>query len=297
MNRNHLALFRAVAEHGTITAAARSLHISQPAVSSQISALERQVGAKLFDRLPRGARLTAVGEVLYRYAQRIGHLEEETKEAIRDFLGLRQGRLAVGASTSIGSYLLPEVMGDVALQHPGLVLSLRIDNTEGIQQALLDGTLDIGLTEGFASGEDFDVSIFQEDELSLIAPPGHALTGLPRVTLNDTLQYPLLVRETGSGTRAIVENALVRQDVDPTPSMSLGSSEALKRAVAAGLGIAWVSRLALGNELALGMLEVVDVMDFSLRRPLHRLLVRGRTPSPATLAFESILRGVAATSC
>lgn len=294
MNRNHVALFRSVAEQGSITAASRSLRISQPAVSSQIAALERQVGARLFDRLPRGARLTAIGEVLYRYAQRIGQLEEEAEEAMRDFLDLRQGRLAVGASTSIGSYFLPEIMGDVARRHPGLALSLHIDNTEGIQQALTDGILDVGLTEGFASEEDFEVDVFREDELRLIVPPGHALTRRPQVTLADALRYPLLAREAGSGTRAIVEKSLARNGVETQPAMSLGSSEALKRAVAAGLGIAWVSLLTLDHELASGLLETVAVADFSIRRPLHRLLPRGRTPSPAALAFETILRGTPA---
>lgn len=290
MNRNHVALFRAVAETGSITAASRALRISQPAVSSQISALERQVGARLFDRLPRGVCLTPIGETLFRFARRIGQLEAEAEEAMRDALGLRQGRLAVGASTSIGSYLLPEVMGEVARRHPGLSLSLRIDNTEGIQQALLDGVLDVGLTEGFASEDLFDVDIFRDDELCLIAPPAHPLTGSGTVDLEDTLRYPNLAREAGSGTRAIIEKALAQRGIEIPPAMSLGSSEALKRAVAAGLGIAWVSRLTLGHELAAGTLETVEVSDFSIRRPLHRLLPRGRTPSPAAIAFESILR-------
>lgn len=290
MNRNHLALFRAVAEHGSITAASKSLRISQPAVSSQVSALERQVGAKLFDRQPRGARLTQIGEVLYDYARRIGRLEEEADEALQDFLGLRQGRLAVGASTSIGSYFLPEVMGEVARRYPGLQLSLRIDNTEGIQQALTDGTLDVGLTEGFASSEDFDVAVFREDELCLIAPPDHALTQRASVTLEEALSYPLLAREPGSGTRAIVERALAQQNVDVTPAMSLGSSEALKRAVAAGLGVSWISQLTLEHELHSGLLTVVAVADFSIHRPLHRLLPRGRTPSPSVEVFGTILQ-------
>ncbi|MEO1368897.1 MAG: LysR family transcriptional regulator, partial [Acidobacteriota bacterium] len=268
MNRNHLALFRAVAEHGGITAASRALRISQPAVSSQISALERQLGARLFDRLPSGARLTPVGEELFSYADRIGRLEAEAREAVADVLGLRKGRLAVGASTSIGSYFLPEVMGTFARRNPGIQLSLRIDNTEGIQQALTDGTLDVGLTEGLAPVDDFDVEVFREDELVLIAPPDHDLARRTRVTLGDVLEHPLLAREPGSGTRAIVERSFAQAGVDAEPSMSLGSSEALKRAVAAGLGVAWVSRLTLGDEVAVGRLVTVPVDGFTIRRPL-----------------------------
>ena len=186
-------------------------------------------------------------------------------------------------------------MGEVARRHPGLTLSLRIDNTEGIQQALLDGVLDVGLTEGFASEDSFDVDIFRDDELCLIVPAAHPLTRGKGVVLGETLRYPNLAREAGSGTRAIVEKALAQRGVDLPPAMSLGSSEALKRAVAAGLGIAWVSRLTLGHELVAGTLETIDVTDFSIRRPLHRLLPRGRTPSPAALAFESILRESSST--
>lgn len=291
INRNHLALFRAVAEYGGITAASRSLRISQPAVSSQISALERQIGAKLFDRLPQGARLTQVGEVLFDYARRIGRLEEEAQEAVADHLGLRKGRLAVGASTSIGSYFLPEIMGQVARQYPGIQLSLLISNTEEIQQALTDGTLDVGLTEGFASSEAFEVAIFREDELRLIVPVDHALTRQTPVKLEHVLGYPLLAREAGSGTRAVVERALAQKGVEATPAMSLGSTEALKRAVAAGLGVAWVSELTLGHELSSGILAAVAVEDFSIRRPLHRLMLIGRTASAPVRAFESILQG------
>lgn len=289
MNRNHFALFRAVAEHGNITAASQALRISQPAVSSQLAALERQLGAKLFDRLPRGVRLTHIGEVLFDYARRIGSLEAEAEQAVADHLGKRQGRLAVGASTSIGSYFLPELMGEVARAYPGLQLSLIISNTEGIQRDLVDGTLDVGLTEGFASEETFDVVVFREDELRLIAPKGHGICGRGPISLDELESYPLLARETGSGTRAVMERAFAGRGMEFQPAMSLGSSEALKRAVAAGLGLAWVSELTLGLELSAGPLETVTVEGFSIRRPLHRLLLRGREPSPAVRAFEEFL--------
>lgn len=289
MNRNHLALFRAVAEHGNITAASAALNISQPAVSSQVAALERDLGVKLFDRLPRGVRLTDVGRVLFDYAWRIGQLESEASQAVQDHLGLRKGRLAIGASTSIGSYFLPELMGTYAQEHPGVQLSLIISNTEDIQRDLADGTLDIGLTEGFASADDFHIEVFREDELLLIAPKGHPLTERSPVTLDELMKFPLLAREQGSGTRAVLERELGRHDIQFQPAMSLGSTEALKRAVAAGLGLAWISELTLGLELTAGNLVTVDVEHFTIRRPLHRLLPHGRTTSAAVQAFEAIL--------
>ncbi len=289
MNRNHLALFRAVAEHGNITAAAHALRISQPAVSSQLASFERALKTKLLDRLPRGVRLTPVGRVLFEYAQRIGQLEQEAQQAVVDHLGLRQGRLAVGASTSIGSYFLPERMGRMARRFPGLQLSLKISNTESIQRDLADGTLDVGLTEGFASHEAFEISVFREDELKLIAPAGHELVGREKVELADLTAFPLLAREPGSGTRAVLERELARQGMDFKPAMSLGSSEALKRAVAAGLGLAWISELTLDLELSAGPLRTVELTDLTIRRPLHRLLPLGREVSPSVKAFEEIL--------
>ena len=289
MNRNHLALFRAVAEHGNITAAANALHISQPAVSSQLASFERALKAKLLDRLPRGVRLTPVGRVLFEYAERIGQLEQEAQQAVADHLGLRQGRLAVGASTSIGSYFLPERMGRMARRFPGLQLSLKISNTESIQRDLADGTLDVGLTEGFASRDAFEISVFREDELKLIAPADHEVVARERVKLADLQAFPLLAREPGSGTRAVLERELARHGMDFKPTMSLGSSEALKRAVAAGLGLAWISELTLDLELSAGPLRTVELADLTIRRPLHRLLPLGREVSPSVKAFEEIL--------
>lgn len=290
MNRNHLALFRAVAEHGNITAASNALNISQPAVSAQVASLERDLGVKLFDRLPRGVRLTEVGRVLFDYAWRIGQLENEAAQAVKDHLGLRKGRLAIGASTSIGSYFLPKLMGTYAQRHPGVQLSLIIANTEDIQRDLADGTLDIGLTEGFASADDFKIEVFREDELRLIAPADHPLAGRKTVTLDELLEWPLLAREPGSGTRAVLERELARRDVRFEPAMALGSTEALKRAVAAGLGLAWISELTLGLELKSGHLVTLNIENFTIRRPLHRLLPLGRTTSAAVQAFETILK-------
>ena len=289
MNRNHLALFRAVADHGNITAAAQALRISQPAVSSQLASFERAMKVKLLDRVPRGVRLTAAGRVLFEYAQRIGQLEHEARQALDDHLGLRRGRLAVGASTSIGSYFLPERMGRMARQFPGLQLSLVISNTEMIQRDLADGTLDVGLTEGFAAEEDFEIAVFREDELQLIAPADHELVGRSDVKLADLAAFPLLAREPGSGTRAVLERELTRRGMDFQPAMSLGSSEALKRAVAAGLGLAWISELTLDLELSAGRLGMVEVSDFTIRRPLHRLLPVGREVPASVKAFEEIL--------
>src|ERR1035441_930183 len=139
MNRNHLALFHAVAEAGSVTRAAERLHVSQPAVSKQILELEDVLGVCLLERLPRGVRLTDAGRLLADYARRQNVVEREAERAIEEFRGLKRGRLAVGASTTIAAYLLPPVFGQFHQRCPNIELRLEIANTRDIQRNLMDG--------------------------------------------------------------------------------------------------------------------------------------------------------------
>lgn len=289
INRNQLAIFHAVAEEGGIGLGARRLHISQPAVSAQIAELESALGVKLFERLPRGVRLTEAGELLAGYARRIALLEAEAEAAIRDLVGLRRGRLAIGASTTIGAYLLPALLRQFRRQYPEISLELEIANTERIQQHLLDGTLALGLTEGLADEQLLEVEVFREDELVPVVGPGHPLTQRRRVTPRAFLSNPLILRERGSGTRKIIEQALAARGFSIGPSLSLGSTEAVKGAVAAGLGVAFVSSLALAPELETGRLHQVGIVGFKIRRPLHLLRLRGRPLPPSASAFLDLL--------
>ena len=143
MNRNHLALFHAVAQAGGISRGAERLHVSQPAVSKQIIELEDALGIRLLERLPRGSRLTDGGKLLALYVQRLAAMEDETARAIEEFRGLKRGRLAVGASTTIGAYLLPQVFGEFHRQHPDIELQLEIANTETVQNQLMEGSIEV----------------------------------------------------------------------------------------------------------------------------------------------------------
>ena len=298
INRNHLALFRAVAEAGGFSRAAAGVHVSQPAISMQVAELEAALGAPLFDRLPRGVRLTDAGETLLGYARRIATLEIEAERAMRELRGLQRGRLALGASTTIGSYLLPAVLGEFRRRHPAIELALTIGNTDDIKQRLIDRTLDLGLTEG-APPEDEELSarVFYGDELIVIAPPGHPFAApapgkkQPRsITSQQLCAQPMIVREPGSGTREVIDRALAVSGARVgNVTLTLSSTEAIKRAVAAGLGLAVVSRLCVGLELAGGLLVEVPVRGLKLRRPLHELTLRGRQPGPPVLAFAVLL--------
>jgi DNA-binding transcriptional LysR family regulator len=289
MNHNHLAMFHAVAEAGSFTKAAERLYISQPALSQQVGQLESTLGVKLFDRLPRGVRLTHAGQILANHAARMEALDQQAQRQIRELRGLARGRLTIGASQTIGVYLMPEILGRFRRVHPQIDLDLQIANTEVIQQKLADDLLDLALTEGFIEQPDLDATIFQQDNLVAIVPPGHALLARKSVTAKQFCAEPMIVREQGSGTRAVIERSLARKSIELQPAMTLGNLEAIKRAVQAGIGVAIVSGLATTQEIQAGTLKELPLADLKIRRPMHRLELRSKVRSPAAEAFVNML--------
>lgn len=290
INLHHLAVFHAVATEGSVSRGADKLLVSQPAVSKQVKDLEQSLGVKLLDRVPRGVRLTEAGTLLAGYARRIFALEAEVSTALSELHQLKRGRLAVGASTTIGIYLLPEIFARFRQRHPGVELHLEIGNTEGIQRQLAENALDLGLTEGFVEADELDAEVFYMDELVAIAPAHHPLLKARAVTAERLCREPFLLREPGSGTRAVVERALAKRKLTVKPIMSLGSTEAIKRAVASGVGVAIVSRLTISLELQVKRLAVVPLSDLRIGRPLHLLRLRGKHQTRAATAFLEILR-------
>lgn len=281
MNRNHLALFQAVAESGGFSRAAEKLLISQPGISLQVGELESALGLRLFERLPRGVRLTEAGELLLGYARRIAMLEADAEQALRELQGLKRGRLHIGASLTIGSYLLPAALQQFKQQHPEIELSMEIANTEQIHEGIADGRWALGFTEGLTQHEELITESFAEDEMVPIAPPGHPLLAHKNVTAHMLAAEPLLLRETGSGSRAVVEQALARLSIHVRPAAALGSSEAIKAAVIAGMGLAIVSAMTIVNELKAGTLVQVPMRDLQIRRSLNTVTRRNATPSAA----------------
>ncbi len=289
MNYNHLLIFQAIAEEGSVSRGAERLFISQPAVSKQLAVLEASLKTKLFERNPKGVRLTPSGTLLLGYVQRLSALEREAEQAMAEMQGLARGTLTVGASLTVGAYVMPELLAEFRRRYPNVTLTLEIANTESIQERLRAGELDLGMTEGLGDAPDLDAVVFGEDELVAIAPPGHPLLSEAPVTAERLCREPLILREPGSGTRAVLERALRERGLAAQPLMSLGSTEAIKRAVAAGAGLAVVSRLAIGLEVETGRLAVLPLADLPLRRPLHRLTRRGAYESRAARAFRELL--------
>lgn len=290
MDLEALRMFVAVAAAGSMTRAAGALRLSQPAVSKRLGELEARVGAPLFDRLPRGVRLTAAGALLLPHAERLLALADSAQRELNALADLSRGSLSVGASTTIGGYLVPGLFGRFNRAHPGVDLTLEIANTTQIQAAVLDERVDLGLSEGFISSDALEVEVVAEDEMVAIVAPGHPLLSKDEVVLEDLHQVPVLMREAGSGTRDVIEAALRRMGTILAPTMSLGSTEALKNAVAAGLGLSIVSRLTVGLELSTGRLMELPVTGLPIRRGLHLLRLRGKHMSAAMEAFIALLQ-------
>jgi len=290
MNLKQLAVFHAVAQTGSMTRGAERLDISQPAVSKQVQELERVLGVHLFDRIGRRVRLSQAGEVLANYARRLFALADEAETAMADVRAVGRGRLVVGASTTIGTYLLPGVLAEFLRRHPRVELLVEIANTEQVHRRLSGFELDVGLTEGFAEEGELEAEVFHRDELVVIAAPGHRLAGNPRVPLSALRGEPFILREPGSGTRAVEERALARLKLPVRVAMALGSTEAIKRVVAEGVGLAIVSRLSVCAECAAGALAVLPVVGLRIERPLHLVRRKGRRDGPALQAFCQGLR-------
>jgi DNA-binding transcriptional LysR family regulator len=285
LNLNQLRVFNAICDELSMTGAARRLHISQPAVSKQLADLEQSIGTPLVDRLPRGLRLTSAGEVLATHARRIFQAEHAAEAELAQLLGLGRGRLAVGASTTIGGYLVPPVLGEFHGQFPNITIELQIGNTLAITEAVLGGTLDVGLTEGLWAGEGVQEQVFAHDEMVAIVGQAHPFAKCGTVSLQQLASAAWICREQGSGTREVIEAALAERNVRLEPAMSLGSTEAIKLAVAQGLGIALVSRMTVELELQLGRVVALEVAGLHIRRALHLVTPRGKQPSTAASEF------------
>ncbi len=289
MNYNHLMIFLAVAEEGGISRGAERLYISQPAVSKQLGLLEASLGLTLLERTPKGTVLTEAGRTLAGYARRLSGLEREAETAMAEMRGVERGTLTLGASLTVGAYLLPPLLAEYARRYPKITLTLQIANTETIQTRLREGRLDMALTEGLADDPELTAAVFAHDELVAVAPPAHLLLAEASVTAARFVQEPLILRELGSGTRAVVEQAFRDKGLTVTPRLSLGSIEAIKGVVAAGAGLAMVSRLAVSLELETGRLALLPLSDLAPHRPLHRLSRRGASESRAASAFRTLL--------
>jgi DNA-binding transcriptional LysR family regulator len=270
-NFHQLRLFLEVARRSSFTQAADALAISQPAVSAQVAQLERRYGQALLERLPRGLRLTEGGAVLVEYAERIFGLAEELEVVLDDLRGVRCGHLTVGASSTIGEYVLPPLLGRFKALHAGVAIAVRVANTERILAEVQRRQIDLGFVGGPPTSDELAAIAFDEDEIVPLAAPDHPLASRATIDLEALAAAGLVAREAGSATRATAEARLRASGVELRTVMELGSNEAVKGAVRAGLGIGLLSRRAADSELAAGHLVVLNVAGWACRRALYAI--------------------------
>jgi LysR family transcriptional regulator, transcriptional activator of the cysJI operon len=287
-----LRVFREVARHCSFRRAAEALYITQPAVTQHIKALEEETGAALFDRGSGGVQLTEAGRTLLRYAEESQRALNDAAEAVAALRGELRGRLQLAASTTIAQYLLPDVLGKFLSKHPAVDLVLESANTAQVVRSVLDGSAALGLIEGPAHRSQLLVTPWLEDELVLVVPHDHEWASRS-VRLQELTEARLLLRESGSGTREVLEDALAEAGAPLTRvhcHMELGSTETLLGCIEAGLGVGFASRFAIRRQLRLGSLSVAKVNGLKVRRPLSIVQMRSPELHGVSAAFaESLL--------
>jgi DNA-binding transcriptional LysR family regulator len=290
MNLHLLRLFAAVARHRSFSDAAAALHISQPAVSKGVRELESQLGTPLLERGSGGVRLTEAGGILINHAQALFSIERTAEEALDALRGLHRGTLRVGASTTVATYFLPPLLGEFAKAYPGIDLRLTSANTTAIADLLINRELDIALAEGPIERDGVIIKPWRPDELVFVAAPDHPLARLQRrILISDIAKETIVLREHGSGTRAIAWEALASASTGPWRTLEVSGNEAIAQIVAAGLGVGILSLAAVAASLSLGRLTRLKVKDMTIQRTLTRLFLPQRQPSPATVAFDRLL--------
>lgn len=289
-----LTVFRVVAARLSFTQAAELLHVSQPAVTSHIKTLEQELGVRLFERAAGAVRLTLAGERLFAYAVEVNRLAQQTLHDIGSLNGEQRGRLRLGASTTIAQYLLPRLLGEFVQLHPRVDLSVVSANTAQIVARLVAGESDLGLIEGPPGTASVKVDKFVDDEIAVIVAASHPFAALPPpgTSLADLAEEPLLMREPGSGTRRVVENALRDAGIatrDLHVVMELDSTEAIKSGVEAGLGVGFVSRWAL-REPQTRAVRTIPVAGLTINRSFQFVYPQGPDPDGPAAAFLVVAR-------
>ena len=284
MNLHLLRMFLMVVEEQGFSRAAEALHVSQSAVSKGVSELEHQLGLALIEDR-RGIRLTQAGEALLPHARNLFALERVASEVVEDHLRLRQGRLRIGASTTIGSYWLPAAVAEFTRLHPGVAFEMQIGNMGEVARAVIDCTVDIGFIEGATDLPGLTLGVWREEPIELVA--GVQLEGLDgEVSVEALCRQVWLMREAGSGTRQVSDAFLLAQGMSPARRAVLGSNEAIVRAAAGGGGVAVVPRCVAEDLIATGRLRSVRVAGAKVTsRPLYVIEFAGRPRPPVLGAF------------
>jgi DNA-binding transcriptional LysR family regulator len=293
MNFHQLKIFYTVAQQQSITAAAFDLRLTQPAVSQQIKALETELGIALFERGGPKLRLTQAGEAFYRCTVTILHAKDEAERIIAELGAASKGKLILGANTTGGMYLLPRIVRAFKESHPETEIIFQIESTEWLYEKILENVVDLAVVGGPTEDRRFGVEAICMDRLALIASPSHHLANAAKVSLKNLKDLPFVVPAQGSRTRQLVERELKAAGITPNVVMQLMGTEAVKKAVAANLGIGFVSQFAVEQEAPLGELKVVSVDGFQLQRDMELIYRKHKYFSPVAERFREFVHAYA----
>lgn len=269
MEDHKLRVFCAVAETKSFSKASELIHLTQPAVSLQIQAMEELYETRLFDRSGNSINLTPAGEILYKRAKEILALYAEAQQNISEITGSIKGSLSIGASSTIGNYLLPHIIAAFKKKVPQVNISLFVSNTKIITERLNAGEIDIALVEGDVSKQRFSVETLLSDELVVIMSPAHPWAERRGLSAIELTKEPLILREEGSGTRQIILKHLEEHGIKLDQlkiALVVGSTEAIKGAVEEGLGVSIMSGWAVRKWLKQGLLKAGTFKDLKFHR-------------------------------
>ena len=289
---DQLKILRTITQEGSFKKAAEKLYISQPAVSLQVQNLERQLSTPLFYREKRKVRLTETGQLLVEYADRILNLCEETCRALDELLTMQSGTLIIGASQTIGTYLMPRLIGIFRHKYPQITIKLQVHSTRKISWGVANGHIDLAIVGGEVPkefSEVLDITSYAEDELALILPMGHPFSSLEYIQKEDLYRLKFIALDTQSTIRNVIENTLIQNGIDSQYfkiEMELNSIEAIKNAVQSGLGAAFVSASAISKELELGIIHWAKIEGITIKRTLSIIVNPKRYYANTTEIFK-----------
>src|SRR5579883_888041 len=289
LNLHQLKIFSTVADHLSFTRAAEQMHLSQSSVSLQVKQLERSLGLELFEQIGKKIYLTESGRTLQEYSQKLFALIDETLLVMDEMKGVMRGAVNVVADTTAGIYVVPQAIGAFHRLHPNIQLSLEVKERTGAQEELLANRADLAIIARVPDSLTFGIQEFMPNELVVIAPPTHRLAGRRHIPVEELSGETIILREVGSMTRDTTERFFRDRGVDVRFGMTLGSTGAIKQAVAADLGIAVLSKQAISLELGMGRLVTLEVEGFPIMRKWFIVHLKEKRLSTAAAALKQFL--------
>jgi DNA-binding transcriptional LysR family regulator len=292
MDLRRLEIFAKVAELGSFSRAAEALFLTQPTVSEHIRSLEEELGVQLLDRLGRGTTPTRAGQLLLGYAKRMLALGREARQAMDRFQGRVLGELVVGGSTIPGEYVLPGLVGGFKRKYPEISICLLIGSSRQVSDWVEEGRVEVGVVGAQPGGRALESAPLMGDELVIVTGADHPWARREAVSLEELRAEPMIVRERGSGSREALERALADAGLDLEACRvvgEIGSTQAVKQGVRAGVGVSLVSSRAVVDEVRAGLVGSTRLQGPAIARNFYLVTHRDRSRSPLAQAFLEFL--------